>query len=63
MKYLEGEELTAEEIRQGLRTGVLSGKIVPVLVGSATENKGIQLLMDNILNFCLHQKMCPLRKG
>lgn len=51
MKYLEGEELTEEEIKGGLRGGVLSGRIVPVLCGSATGNKGIQLLMDTVLNY------------
>lgn len=63
MKYLEGEELTAEEIREGLRTGVLSGKIVPVLAGSATENKGIQLLMDNIIDFLPSSKDVPSAEG
>ncbi len=63
MKYLEGEELTAEEIREGLRTGVLNGKLVPVLAGSATENKGIQLLMDNIINFLPSPKDAPSIKG
>lgn len=48
MKYLEGEALTAEELRRGLRTGVLSGKLVPVLCGSGLKNTGIQPLLDLI---------------
>ena len=51
MKYLEGEELTEDEIQGGLRAGVISGRIVPVLCGSATGNKGIQLLLDTILSY------------
>lgn len=51
MKYLEGEELTDEEIKTGLRDGVLTGKIVPVLCGSAANNMGIQPLMDTIVNY------------
>jgi elongation factor G len=45
-KYLSGEELTMEELSNGLRQGVVTGKIVPVLVGSATQNIGINLLLD-----------------
>ncbi len=48
-KYLEGTELTSEEMRQGLRQGVRSGTIVPVLCGSATLNIGVQPLLDTVL--------------
>lgn len=41
MKYLEGEELTEEEVRQGLRNGVQAGQIVPVFCGSAIQNIGL----------------------
>ncbi len=51
MKYLDGEELTAEEIGQGLAAAVASGKVVPVLCGSATENTGVRLLQDAITRF------------
>lgn len=47
-KYLEGEELTQEEIRSALRSGTREGKIVPVLVGSALQDKCIPQLMDAI---------------
>jgi elongation factor G len=49
-KYLEGEELTLEEIKQGLRKAVCAGKVVPVLGGSATQNIGIQPLLDFIVS-------------
>jgi len=47
-KYLEGEELTAEELARGLRAGIAAGSIVPVLAGSATKLTGIRRLMDVI---------------
>ncbi|MFZ5651558.1 MAG: elongation factor G [Bacillota bacterium] len=46
MKYLEGEELTPEEIKAGLAAGVKAGKVVPVLCGSATKNMATKNLMD-----------------
>ena len=45
-KYLEGEELTEEEIRRGLQLGAFSGKIVPIMVGSVTQSKGIVELLN-----------------
>ncbi len=51
MKYLEGEELSEEEIKRGLAAGVKSGAIVPVLCGSATQNIGIRPLMDAIVEY------------
>ncbi|HHW07422.1 MAG TPA: elongation factor G [Clostridia bacterium] len=50
MKYLEGEELTAEEIHFGLRNGVKANKIIPVLCGSALHNIGITPLMDRLVD-------------
>jgi len=50
-KYLEGEELTAEEIRHGLRLGTLQSKFVPVLTGSALKNKGIQPMLDAVTSY------------
>jgi elongation factor G len=49
-KYLEGEELTVEEIRGALRQGVANGQLVPVLCGSATGQKGIEPLLDAIVS-------------
>jgi len=50
-KYLEGEELTEDEVRSGLRKGTLSGKIVPMTCGSAFKNKGVQLLLDAVIDY------------
>ncbi len=50
-KYLEGEELTSEEISQGLAAAVATGKVVPVLCGSATQNIGVRLLQNAMVSF------------
>ena len=50
-KYLKGEELTEDEIRFGLRKGTLSYNLVPVLCGSALQNKGVQLLLDAVCDY------------
>jgi elongation factor G len=50
-KYLEGEALTEAEIRQALRKGTIDGSIVPMLCGSAFKNKGVQLLLDAVLDY------------
>ena len=50
-KYLEGEELTEDEVKLGLRKGTLSGKIVPMVCGSAFKNKGVQLLLDAVIDY------------
>lgn len=51
MKYLEGEELTEEEIKKGLRVGTIANKIVPVTCGSSYKNKGVQELLDAIIAY------------
>jgi len=50
-KYLEGEELTEEEIKWGLRTRTLRNEIVPVLGGSAFKNKGVQAVLDAVIEY------------
>jgi elongation factor G len=50
-KYLEGEELTEDEIRHAIRKGTIDGTIVPVLCGSAFKNKGVQLLLDAVIDY------------
>ncbi|KAB8333319.1 elongation factor G [Scytonema tolypothrichoides VB-61278] len=50
-KYFEGEELTEEEIRTALRKGTVAGTIVPMLCGSAFKNKGVQLLLDGVVDY------------
>lgn len=50
-KYFEGEELTEQEVRTALRKGTIAGKIVPVLCGSAFKNKGVQLMLDAVVDY------------
>ena len=50
-KYLEGEDFTEDEIRLALRKGTLDGSMVPVLCGSAFKNKGVQLLLDAVVDY------------
>ena len=50
-KYLEGEELTTAEIKRGLRLGTLTTKIIPVLTGSALRNKGVQKMLDAVVDY------------
>jgi elongation factor G len=50
-KYLEGGELTEEEIRMGLRKRTLANEIVPMLCGSAFKNKGVQAMLDAVLDY------------
>ena len=50
-KYLGGEELTLEELTSGLRQAVVSGRVVPILVGSALQNIGIAPLLDSLLSY------------
>jgi elongation factor G len=51
VRYLEGEELSPDELRAGLRQATISGNLVPVLCGSALKNKGVQLMLDAILHY------------
>ena len=50
-KYLEGEEISPEEIRAAIRQGTICGEFVPVVCGSAFRNKGVQLLLDAIVDY------------
>jgi len=50
-KYLEGEELTIPEIKRGLRAGTLTSRIVPILTGSALKNKGVQPMLDAVVDY------------
>ena len=51
MKYLEGEELTEDEVRQGLRQGVKEGQIIPVFCGSAIANIGLRSLVRALISY------------
>ncbi|MDU5913778.1 MAG: elongation factor G [Anaerococcus vaginalis] len=51
MKYLEGEEVTVEEMKNAIRKGTIEKKIFPCLCGSAYKNKGVQALLDAIVDY------------
>ena len=51
MKYLDGEELTEEEIKRALRKGTLANHIVPMICGSSYKNKGVQELIDAVVDY------------
>ncbi|MEO8647992.1 MAG: elongation factor G, partial [Acidobacteriota bacterium] len=51
VKYLEGEEISEDEIRSALRKGTIELKIVPVVTGSAFKNKGVQTLLDAVVDY------------
>jgi elongation factor G len=63
MKYLEGEELTKEEIKSALRKGTISGQIVPVLCGSSYKNKGVQPMLDAVVDYLPAPTDVPSIKG
>jgi elongation factor G len=51
LKYLEGHDLTEDEIKSGLRKAVLQGLVTPVFCGSSLRNKGVQLLLDAVVDY------------
>jgi elongation factor G len=51
IKYLEGEEITSDELRRALRRATLAGEVTPVLCGSSLRNKGVQPLLDAIVDY------------
>ena len=63
MKYLEGEELSEEEIKRGMRIGTINNKIVPVCCGSSYKNKGIQELLNAVVAFMPSPLDIPDIKG
>ena len=63
MKYLDGEELTVEEIKTGLRKGTINNNIVPVCCGSSYKNKGVQELLDAIVDYMPSPIDIPPVKG
>ncbi|RME48096.1 MAG: elongation factor G [Chloroflexi bacterium] len=63
LKYLEGEEFTVDELRQGLRRATISNQLVPVLCGSALKNKGVQPLLDAVVDYLPSPLDVPPIKG
>ena len=51
MKYLEGEEITIEELKAGIRQATINVEFFPVMAGSAFKNKGVQLMLDAVLDY------------
>ncbi|SHF37306.1 translation elongation factor 2 (EF-2/EF-G) [Thermoanaerobacter uzonensis DSM 18761] len=62
-KYLEGEEITEEEIHKALRKGTINGELVPVVCGSSYKNKGIQPMLDAIVRYLPSPVDLPPVKG
>ena len=62
-KYLEGQPLTDEEVRKGLRARTLANEIVPTLCGSAFKNKGVQAMLDAVLWYLPSPMERPAIKG
>ena len=62
-KYLEGTELTTEEIHKGLRARTIKGEIVPMLCGSAFKNKGVQMMLDAVVYYLPAPIDVPAVKG
>ncbi|HWQ88375.1 MAG TPA: elongation factor G [Desulfitobacteriaceae bacterium] len=63
LKYLEGEELTEQEIREGIRRGTIANKFIAVLCGSAFKNKGVQPLLDAVVDYMPSPLDVPPIKG
>ena len=63
MKYLEGEELTKEEIKKGIRSGTIANTIVPVVCGTSYRNKGVQLVLDAVIDYMPSPLDIPPIKG
>ncbi len=63
MKYLEGEEVTEDEIRKAIRLGTVTVKLIPVLCGTAYRNKGVQMLLDAIVDYMPSPLDIPSIKG
>lgn len=63
MKYLEGEEITNEELKAGIRKATINVEFFPVLCGSAFKNKGVQLMLDAVIDYLPSPLDTPAIKG
>ncbi|MCK1200188.1 elongation factor G [Streptococcus uberis] len=63
MKYLEGEEITNEELMAGIRKATINVEFFPVLCGSAFKNKGVQLMLDAVIDYLPSPLDIPAIKG
>jgi len=62
-KYLASEEITEEELKKGIRKATIENKIFPVLVGTALKNKGVQLILDAVIEYLPSPIEVPPVKG
>ncbi|MDO8561067.1 MAG: elongation factor G [bacterium] len=62
-KYLEAKEISEEELRKALRTATLAYRLVPVFCGSALKNKGVQLVLDGVIDYLPSPSELPDIKG
>ncbi len=63
MKYLDGEELSVEEIKKAIRIGTINNQLVPVCCGTSYRNKGVQPLLDAIVDYMPSPLDVPAIKG
>jgi elongation factor G len=63
VKFLEGEEITIDELKAGLRRATLSGKATPVFCGSSLRNKGVQPVLDAVIDYLPSPVEVPAVKG
>ena len=63
MKYLEGEEITNEELKAGIRKATINVEFYPVFCGSAFKNKGVQLMLDAVIDYLPSPLDIPAIKG
>jgi elongation factor G len=63
LRYLEGEEITPDELKAALRRATIESRLVPVLCGSSLKNKGVQLLLDSVIAYLPGPLDVPPVKG
>ncbi len=63
MKFLEGEEITIDEIKKVIRKATIAGEMIPVTCGSAYRNKGVQMMLDAVVDFMPSPLDIPPIKG
>ncbi len=63
MKFLEGEEITEAEIKSAIRTATIAGQMIPVTCGSAYRNKGVQMMLDAVVDYMPSPVDIPPIKG
>ncbi|MGH4120673.1 elongation factor G [Clostridium sp.] len=63
MKYLDGKEISEDELRAALRKGVIANEIVPVICGSSYKNKGVQMMIDAVIEYMPSPLDIPAIKG